>query len=115
MSRELIARGLGASPGHARGRARVIARAADLHSVRAGEVVVSEFTHPDLVLAFDRVAGIVTDHGGRLAHAALVAREMGIPAVVGTSDATDVIADGSTIVIDGTAGTVHLVAVAQAM
>jgi pyruvate,water dikinase len=101
--------GLGASPGRRRGRARVIHRLEQLDQVQPGEVLVAEFTQPDLVLAFDRAAAIVTDVGGRLCHAALVAREIGLPAVVGTVDATQRIPDGSTVVVDGTGGTVRVV------
>jgi phosphoenolpyruvate synthase/pyruvate phosphate dikinase len=98
--------GIPASPGRRRGRARVLSRIADISDVRSGEILVTRAMVPDLVLAFDRIAAVVTDHGGRLAHASVVARELGVPAVVGTQVATAQIPDGSLVVIDGSAGSV---------
>lgn len=98
--------GIAASPGRRRGRARVLRTVDDLNTVRSGEIVVTRAMVPDLVLAFDRVAAVVTDHGGRLAHASVVARELGVPAVVGTQVATVRIPEGSLILVDGSAGTV---------
>jgi pyruvate,water dikinase len=62
-----------------------------------------------LVLAFDRITGLVTDQGGRLAHAVIVARELRLPAVVATQTATTSIPDGSTVIVDGSAGVVEVV------
>ncbi len=98
--------GIAASPGRRRGRARVLRTLGDLPTVRSGEILVARAMVPDLVLAFDRVTAVVTDYGGRLAHASVVARELGVPAVVGTQVATVQIPDGSLILIDGSAGTV---------
>jgi pyruvate, water dikinase len=61
---------------------------------------------PDLVIVFDRIRGLVTDHGGRLAHAVVVARERGLPVVVATETATTSVLDGSVVDVDGSAGTV---------
>lgn len=101
-------KGFAASPGTRRGPARIVRDRLDLDAVRDGEVLVAEFTHPDLVLAFDRALAVVTDVGGRLSHAAVVAREMGIPAVVGTATATAYIHTGAIVTVDGTAGTVDV-------
>jgi pyruvate, water dikinase len=101
--------GIPASRGRSTGRARVLLDPAEIHRVRPGEILVAAYAVPDLVLAFDRISGLVTDQGGRFAHAAVVARELGIPAVVGTQIATTEIADGSTLCLDGGAGTVAIV------
>jgi phosphohistidine swiveling domain-containing protein len=82
--------------------------ASDLSGVRPGEVLVTRFASPEVVLAFDRIGALVTDQGGRSAHAAVVARELGIPAVVGTQEATQVVASGDLVAIDGAAGTVRI-------
>jgi phosphoenolpyruvate synthase/pyruvate phosphate dikinase len=98
--------GIAASGGQRRGRARVLLSPDEFPLLRHGEILVTRFTTPDVVLTFDRAAALVTDQGGRLAHAALVARELGIPAVVGTQSATEAIPDGSVLVVDGTTGTI---------
>jgi pyruvate,water dikinase len=99
-------RGLPASPGVHIGRARIVRRADDLARVQAGDVLVSPAANSSLVVAFPRAGAMVTDHGGMLSHAAIVARERGIPAVVGTGDATSRIVDGVQLRVDGRAGVV---------
>lgn len=108
MDKQCYLTGLGASPGRRRGRARVILSVEQLEQVQPGDVLVAEFMQPELVLAFDRAAAVVTDVGGRLSHAAIVAREIGLPAVVGTGEATKRIPDGSTVSVDGAAGAVRV-------
>lgn len=102
----VLARGLGASPGVGSGAARVIARASDGASLKAGEVLVAPMTSPDWVPVMRRAAAIVTDAGGMTSHAAIVSRELGIPCIVGTGNGTSVIRSGDAITVDGTAGTV---------
>jgi pyruvate,water dikinase len=77
--------------------------------VRAGEILVTQFASPEVVLLFDRIAGLITDQGGRLAHAVVVARELGVPAVVGTQEATTRVRSGSVVILDGSRGTVRMV------
>jgi phosphoenolpyruvate synthase/pyruvate phosphate dikinase len=96
------------SPGTARGRARVIRSLADAHRLGAGEVLVTETTAPPWTPLFARAAAIVTDAGGILSHCAVVAREYGVPAVVGTRTGTRAIEDGRLVEVDGTAGTVRM-------
>jgi phosphoenolpyruvate synthase/pyruvate phosphate dikinase len=108
MAEVALLQGIAASPGRRCGRARVLVRAADLSEVAAGEILVTRFATPDVVLVFDRIAGFVTDQGGRSAHAAVVAREFGVPAVVGAQVATREIPDGSDVALDGTEGSVRL-------
>jgi pyruvate,water dikinase len=100
--------GLAGSPGTYTGRARVIQEFADLHLLEPGDVLVAMTTTEACNSAIHLVGAIVTDHGGRTAHPAIVAREMGIPAVVNTKVATREIPDGATVTVDGTAGTVTL-------
>ncbi len=105
-------RGLGAAPGRARGRARVLHGPQDLHRVQAGEVLVCEGTSPSWTPAFTRIAACVCDQGGTLAHASIISREYHVPCVVGTAVATRVIADGDLVDVDGSAGTVTVLAAA---
>lgn len=95
-----------ASPGRATGPVRVVRGPADFDRFRAGEVLVAHATAPAWTPLFDRAAAVVTDGGALAAHASLVAREYGIPAVVGTTDATARLRDSQVVVVDGSAGTV---------
>ena len=78
----------------------------DLEKVKQGEVLVTVMTNPDMVVSMQRAAGIVTDEGGVTSHAAIVSREMGIPAVVGTRSATQKLKDGQIVTVDGNTGRV---------
>ena len=101
-------KGTGASAGVARGPARVALGSEDFARIQRGDIIVCPSSNPSWVPVFAIAAGLVTNTGGVLAHAAVVAREFGLPAVVGVAGATDKIADGRTVEIDGTAGTVRL-------
>lgn len=101
-------RGLGASSGTAEGPARVVSDPADFPDIRDGDVLVTEMMSPGYNVILPIIDGIVTNTGGKLSHPAIVAREYGLPAVVGCEDATDHIDDGDRIAIDGDAGTVQL-------
>ncbi len=81
------------------GKARVIRNAGEMNRVQAGDVLVSDMTDPDWEPVMKRAAAIVTNRGGRTCHAAIIARELGIPAVVGCNDATDVIQDGIEVTV----------------
>jgi pyruvate,water dikinase len=96
------------SPGVARGRARVIGSLAEAGKLQAGEVLVTRTTMPQWTPLFARAAAIVTDAGGILSHCAIVAREYGLPAVVGTRTATQRLHDGQMLEVDGTAGVVRI-------
>jgi pyruvate,water dikinase len=99
--------GLGASPGRAAGEARIVRKLDELDKVGEGDIIVAEMTTPDMVPAMKRAAGIVTDEGGMTSHAAIVSRELGVPAVVGAEHATSRLEDGRVITIDGEKGTVE--------
>ncbi|MBX6388885.1 MAG: phosphoenolpyruvate synthase [Frankia sp.] len=99
--------GLAGSPGVATGRVRIL-RSPDEHDrFQDGEVLVAPMTSPDWVPVMRRAAAIVTDSGGMTCHAAIVAREMGVPCVVGARSATTAVTDGQVVTVDGTHGTVH--------
>ncbi|RSD11662.1 phosphoenolpyruvate synthase [Amycolatopsis eburnea] len=99
--------GLGASPGEGSGAVRVLHDPVEAKHLRDGEILVAPMTNPDWVPAIRRAAAVVTDGGGMTCHAAVVARELGVPAVVGTGDATRVLADRSLVTVDGTQGEVR--------
>lgn len=100
--------GAGASPGVAEGVARVVAGPEDFARVGAGDILVTTTTTPAWTPLFPSLAGLVTETGGILSHAAVVAREYGLPAVVGATGATTAVVDGMRIRIDGTTGTISL-------
>lgn len=94
----------------AAGKACVIRTAADIAQFRDGSILITETTDPDWVPVMKRAAGIVTNHGGTTSHAAIVSRELGVPAIVGTGNATEIIAENSEITIscaNGDVGTIY--------
>jgi pyruvate,water dikinase len=103
-------RGVGASPGVFEGPARVVHGAAGIGNIRDGDVLVTGATSPAFNIVLPLIGAIVTDQGGMLSHAAIVAREYAIPAVVGTETATRQITDGARLRVDGVAGEVTVVA-----
>ncbi|PSP56598.1 phosphoenolpyruvate synthase [Halobacteriales archaeon QS_1_67_19] len=103
---DVLVSGLGASPGIASGAVRVVEQLDQLDKVGEGDVIVTEMTTPDMVPAMKRAAGIATDEGGMTSHAAIVSRELGVPAVVGCGDATATLADDQRITLDGDKGTI---------
>ncbi len=104
---QAILKGLGASPGHATGKVKLVSNVDELDKVEKGDILVTAMTNPDYVPAMQRAVAIVTDEGGITAHAAIVSREMGIPAVVGTKSATKILHDNDTITVDGSTGLVY--------
>ena len=101
--------GAPASPGTIEGPARVVRSFAEIADVRDGEILVCGSTSPAWAPIFSKIRGTVTDVGGVMSHAAIVCREYGLPAVVGTGRATALIHTGQTIRVDGTSGVVTLV------
>ncbi|KQN89175.1 phosphoenolpyruvate synthase [Arthrobacter sp. Leaf69] len=95
----VLASGAAIGDSIAQGTACVIRSAADIENFRDGAILVTEMTDPDWVPVMKRAAGIVTDHGGPTSHAAIVSRELGVPAVVGTGNATTVLAEGLAVTI----------------
>ncbi|WP_408959308.1 phosphoenolpyruvate synthase [Natrinema sp. 74] len=105
-SGEVIVDGLGSSPGTVSGPARIVTKLDDLAKVGEGDIIVTEMTMPDMVPAMKRASGIITDEGGMTSHAAIVSRELGVPAIVGTTNATTVLEDGQVVTLDGDKGAV---------
>jgi len=99
--------GAPASPGVASGPVRIVSDPSRIDKVLDGDVLVAEMTTPDFVPAMKRASAIVTDRGGRTAHAAIVSREMGIPCVVGCENATTTLHDGQIITVDGSNGIIY--------
>lgn len=100
--------GVAASPGQYEGIARLVLNLEDMAQVQEGDILVARMTAPSYNALLPMLGGIVTDRGGLLSHAAIVAREYGLPAVVGCMEATQVIPNGSRIRVDGTAGEVKI-------
>jgi pyruvate,water dikinase len=107
---DAVIHGVAGSPGIARGPARVIRSLAEAGKLRPGEVLVVPTTAPPWTPLFATAAAVVSDTGGILSHCAVVAREYGIPATVGTGNATALLQDGQLIEVDGDAGTVRVIA-----
>jgi len=101
-------RGLPASPGRARGPVRVIRGSEDFSKFQRGDVLVTQAAMPAWTPLFRLAAAVITDTGTMAAHASLVAREVGIPAVVGTGNATALLHDGQVVIVDGGAGLVEM-------
>jgi len=104
---DVLVDGLGASPGIVSGTVRIVHKLDHLDQVQEGDVMVTEMTMPDMVPAMKRAAGIVTDEGGMTSHAAIISRELGVPAVVGTGNGTRLLNDGQNVTLDGDKGTVR--------
>ncbi|MEM0293020.1 MAG: pyruvate, water dikinase [Saccharolobus sp.] len=106
---KVLVRGLPASPGIVYGRAKVILdiKDAKVSEIEKGDILVTRMTDPDWVPLMKMASAIVTDEGGMTSHAAIVSRELGIPAVVGTRDATKVIKDNQMITVDAIRGIVY--------
>jgi pyruvate,water dikinase len=105
---DLLARGLPAAPGVASGTVRVLTSPEDGSRLLDGEVLVAPMTNPDWLPTIRRAAGLVTDTGGMTCHAAIVARELGIPCIVGTRSATKDLRDGTIVTVDGGHGRVMI-------
>ncbi|MGQ9759563.1 MAG: phosphoenolpyruvate synthase [Candidatus Methanomethylicaceae archaeon] len=102
-----LLRGLPASPGIVSGKARVILDVKDINQFQTGEILVTQMTSPDWGPAIRRARAIITNSGGITCHAAIISRELGIPCIVGTVNATSVIKTGQIITVDATHGIVY--------
>lgn len=103
-------KGMCASPGKAFGIVKIIRKTHDMINMKQGDVLVASMTRPEMVPAMKKAAAIVTDEGGITSHAAVVSREMGIPCVIGTKNATKVLKDGDHVEVDAAKGTVRILA-----
>ncbi|MCX6784137.1 MAG: phosphoenolpyruvate synthase [candidate division WWE3 bacterium] len=103
----VILTGSAASPGVGSGKVRILKNASEINKLKDGEVLVTKMTDPDYVPAMKRASAIVTDEGGRTSHAAIVSRELGVPCVVGTNEATKMLRTGEEITVDGASGKIY--------
>lgn len=106
-SRTILVKGLGASPGKASGPVRIYQEDMSLDVVKQGDIMVTQMTTPDMVPAMTRTSAIITDEGGMTCHAAIVARELGIPCIVGAKNATEVLKNGMEVTVHGQTGVVY--------
>ena len=104
---EVMLRGLGSSPGFGTGKVALLESAKDISKMPKGAILVTDMTTPDFVPAMKKAAAIVTNTGGMTSHAAIVSRELGIPCVVGTQRATDVLKEDMDVTVDGTHGVIY--------
>ena len=103
---DVLVRGLGASPGMATGNVKIVLDIDELDKIQDGDIMVTTMTTPDMVPAMRRASGIVTDEGGVTCHASIISRELGIPCVVGTGDATTTLKENTGVTLDGKKGLV---------
>ncbi|NPE26645.1 phosphoenolpyruvate synthase [Methanococcoides sp. SA1] len=106
LTGQVITEGMPASPGIASGVVKIIHSMDDLNKIKKGDILVTTMTNPDMVVSMQKASAILTSEGGVTAHAAIVSREMGIPAIVGAQNALEVLKDGDEITIDGYTGKV---------
>lgn len=107
QDKEVILKGLNAGPGISSGRVKIVHSMEDLSKILQGDIIVARMTDPDMVPAMKRASAIITDAGGTTCHAAIVGREMGLPVVVGTFKATQVLKDGDEVTVDGYTGNIY--------
>jgi phosphohistidine swiveling domain-containing protein len=105
-----VPQGVGASPGQYTGSVRRIMTESEFGAFEPGEVLVCPVTSPAWSVLFSRVGALITDNGGILSHPAIIAREYGVPAVVATGNATDLLRTGDLVTVDGTTGMIRVVA-----
>lgn len=104
---KVILKGIPASEGIAKGKVKIILDPSENSKMRKGDILVTEMTNPLFTPAIIKASGIITDLGGALSHSAVVARELGIPAIVGTKKATKILKDNKVIILDGKKGVVY--------
>lgn len=104
---KLLAQGLGASTGVVTGRLRVLSSPDELDQLENGEILVVQRSSPAWTVGMLRAGAIISEYGGIICHAAIVAREMGVPCIVAVEHATSLLANGMLVCVDGEAGTIH--------
>ncbi len=100
-------KGMCASQGKIKGIVKIIRKTHDLASVNKGEILVTSMTRPDMIIAMEKAAGIITDEGGVTCHAAVISRELNIPCIIGTKTATEILKNGDYIELDADNGIVR--------
>jgi len=107
MNAEVLVDGLSASPGIVTGKIRIVPSASDIEKVHEGDIIVTKMTNPDWVPIMRKATGIITDAGGTTCHAAIVSRELGIPCIVGTENATKTLKNDQVVTLNGYNGFVY--------
>jgi len=101
--------GIPASRGIVKGRVRICKTSQDIKNMQAGEILVAPATTPDYILGFKKASAIVTDEGGITSHAAVISREIGLPCIIGTRNASEILRDGDLIEVDANRGMIRKV------
>ncbi|MEM3405963.1 MAG: phosphoenolpyruvate synthase [Candidatus Pacearchaeota archaeon] len=104
---KVILSGFGVSPGIGIGKVKIVNTLKDLEKIEKGDILVTKMTNPDMVVTMQKCSAIITDEGGLTCHAAIVSREMGIPAVVGTEKATSILKEDLIVTVDGFTGKIY--------
>lgn len=107
MLKKTLLKGTGASPGKAKGKVKLINNPKDFDKLEKGNILVTEITDPSMVIIMQKASAIITDIGGIMSHPAIVSRELGIPCVVATEKATEVLEDGMEVEVNGDKGEVY--------
>lgn len=115
VKKELLLKGDAASPGVASGTVKILHSAREISQIKQGDILVAQMTNPDFVPAMKRAVAIITDRGGRTSHAAIVSRELGIPAVVGANGATTQLKNGMVVTVNGSTGEIFKGSVASSI
>ncbi len=106
--KKIILKGIAASAGKVIGKVRIVQGATDTKNFKDGDVLVSKMTDPTMVIMMSKASAIITDTGGLTCHAAIVSREMGIPCIVATKEATKILKNGDKVLVDGDKGAIYL-------
>ena len=107
IASKVLLKGMGASPGVAHGKVKILKSAKEIGLIEEGDILVTEMTNPDFVPAMKKAAAIVTEKGGRTSHAAIVSRELGLPAIVGCEMVLQILENGEEITVDGSHGFIY--------
>jgi pyruvate,water dikinase len=105
--RRIIARGVGVSIGIASGPVKVVKSIDELDKVEEGDILVARASNPAWTIAMTKAAGFIIEIGGIICHAAIVAREMGVPCIVNVENAMSILRDGMKVSIDGREGIIY--------
>jgi pyruvate,water dikinase len=107
LEQRIILKGIPASPGIIQGKVKILLNPHQVGKMKDGDILVTVMTNPLYLIAIQKAKAIVTDVGGMICHAAIIARELGIPCVVGTGNATKLLKDHNEVIVNGTEGTVY--------
>jgi pyruvate,water dikinase len=103
----IVLKGTPASPGIVCGPVKILNNARDMGSILPGDILIVPQTNPDFIATMKKAGAIITDKGGRTSHAAIICRELGIPAVVGTEKSTSILRSGLIVTVNGTTGEIY--------